>query len=176
MGAVVGEYTYPMSTSSTTRDGGELQGLAGSRVNVWLVDDCPNIHEHLGRNLNVDSSLTCSRQFPSALHLLAALQLPPAPDVILMDVNMPGMSGIEALSHIKKLAPATPVLLISTFWDPVHRQQAVAAGASGLYTKADPVALLVAAIHAASKFPVAPVLMPPPLSPFARLRQLIFGS
>jgi DNA-binding response OmpR family regulator len=107
---------------------------------------------------------------------LAALQELPPPDVILLDVQMPEMTGIEALPHIKKLAPATAVLMLSTFFDYTWRQQALAAGARGYYRKDEPAAHLKAAIRAAHiNPPPAPVPIPPPVTGFAKLRHLLFG-
>ena len=154
----------------------EVQGYKASSVNVWVVDDDTGFRELFSRTLNTDPGLSCSRQYPSAPLMLAALQLLPPPDVIVLDFKMPGMTGLETLPRIRQLAPATAVLMFTTFFDFQLRQQALAAGARGYFRKTEPIENLIAAIHAAPKNPTpAPVPNPPPVTGIAKLRQL-FGA
>lgn len=57
------------------------------------------------------------------------------PDVILMDIEMPGMNGIEAVAQIKQLFPGIPVLMQTIFQDDEHIFNALCAGASGYLLK-----------------------------------------
>lgn len=56
-------------------------------------------------------------------------------DVVLLDISMPGMSGLEALSEIKKLNPGLPVLILSIYPEEDYAVRALKAGASGYLTK-----------------------------------------
>ena len=71
-----------------------------------------------------------------------------APDVVLMDLNMPGMSGIEATTQIRGAAPATRVVILTVSADDQDVQRAIAAGARGYVLKDAPVEEIVASIDA----------------------------
>lgn len=58
------------------------------------------------------------------------------PDLVLMDVELPGMKGIEATRRIKLLAPAVRVVILSIYQAPEYRSAAIAAGASAYIPKA----------------------------------------
>lgn len=74
----------------------------------------------------------------SASQALSFLQSTPEPDeiiLILSDINMPGMSGLELLPAIRQMRPALPVIMITAYGDAETRRQAMEAGANGLLTK-----------------------------------------
>src|SRR5271170_6495474 len=55
--------------------------------------------------------------------------------LILSDINMPGMTGLEMLPKVKQLRPEVPVIMISAYGDAETRRKAIASGATGLLTK-----------------------------------------
>src|SRR5690348_18473252 len=55
--------------------------------------------------------------------------------LILSDINMPGMTGLEMLPKVKQIRPDVPVIMITAYGDPETRRKALAEGASGLLTK-----------------------------------------
>ena len=55
--------------------------------------------------------------------------------LILSDINMPGMTGLEMLPRIKEIRPDVPVIMITAYGDPETRRKAMASGATGLLTK-----------------------------------------
>ena len=59
------------------------------------------------------------------------------PDVVLMDIDLPGMNGLEAVSRIKAQAPRTAVVMLTMHDSPVHRLAAANAGAVGYVAKID---------------------------------------
>ncbi len=69
------------------------------------------------------------------------------PDVVLMDINLPGMDGLEATYRMKAQAPKTAVVMLSTHDTPLHRLAAAKAGASGYIAKRDMEALLEATVE-----------------------------
>jgi len=69
------------------------------------------------------------------------------PDVVLMDINLPGIDGLEAASRIKAEAPKTAVVMLSTHDTPCHRLAAAKAGASGYISKRDMETLLEATVE-----------------------------
>ncbi len=130
-------------------------GLATHRTNqsipraisVWLVDDDEAVRGLIASLLDGKAGIECSRQFSSAEAILEALAREPAPDVVLLDVNMGGQSGIDALPLIRTLAPMTRVLILTTFFDSRAKSKAFAAGAAGFLLKRDSVERLVASIQ-----------------------------
>ena len=62
--------------------------------------------------------------------------------LILSDINMPGMTGIEMLPRVKQMRPDVPVIMITAYGDPETRRKAIESGASGLLTKPIDFALL----------------------------------
>ena len=58
-----------------------------------------------------------------------------APEIILMDIDMPGMSGIEAVQIVRKVNPGLPILMLTVFDDNLHVFDAIRAGASGYLLK-----------------------------------------
>lgn len=111
--------------------------VEGKPIRVWLVDDSKNFRILLGTLLEEEGGFECSRQFACAEDLLDVL-VHEAPDVILLDVRMPGMGGIAAVAPIKALAPATHVLMLTTFGDSQAKAQALEDGASNFLLKSFP--------------------------------------
>jgi DNA-binding NarL/FixJ family response regulator len=102
---------------------------------VWLVDDSDSLRALLASLFREESGINCSHQFSTAEAALEALSHETPPDVILLDVRMPGMGGLRAIRPIKTLAPQTHVVMLTTFYDHGSQQQALADGASALLLK-----------------------------------------
>ena len=62
--------------------------------------------------------------------------------LILSDINMPGMTGLEMLPKVRKMRPDVPVIMITAYGDPETRRKAIEGGAEGLLTKPIDFALL----------------------------------
>jgi two-component system NarL family response regulator len=73
-----------------------------------------------------------------------------APDVVIMDLNMPGLSGIEATRRLAELAPATRVVVLTVSAQEADVTEAIVAGASGYVLKEAPVEEVVAGLQAAA--------------------------
>ncbi|MCX6926580.1 MAG: response regulator transcription factor [Verrucomicrobia bacterium] len=78
-----------------------------------------------------------------------ALKALPAkkPDVVLMDINLPGMSGVEAVKQLKPLLPGTQFVMLTVYEDADHIYNALAAGATGYLLKQTPRAELLGAVE-----------------------------
>lgn len=141
-GATSGEcrINHPMAPASPCR--------------FWLVDD-DGCHRDLQRSLlQRYDHLTCSGSYPSADAALLELTRAVPPDIILMDLNMPGTNGIEAIPLVRALAPQVRILLNSTFMDPLDERAALAAGASGYLPKWRSLDEFLSAIQDAMSKPV----------------------
>lgn len=114
---------------------------------VWLVEDHADSRRVLARVLNRTSSIQCPNAFASCEEALAALRTATPPDVILLDVGLPGMSGIEGIQHFKNLAPGTHVIILTVYDDQEKVFKAICAGASGYLLKTADEEAIAAAIH-----------------------------
>jgi len=104
---------------------------------LWLVDDSQVYREFLAERFSQEDDLDCARQFSSAEAALVALVDGPSPDVILLDVNMGGMNGVDAVRPIKSLAPTTRVLMLTCLHNSRAEADALRAGACGFLLKVD---------------------------------------
>ena len=123
-------------------------------IRVWLTDDNAGFRELLEHLLVHSGGFSCELQFHSAESLLEGLTCEPAPDVILLDVEMGGMTGVDALRPIRELAPNVRVLIVTSFWDPMYEAQALRDGASAYLIKAHAPVNLVGEIHRALVSPI----------------------
>ena len=78
---------------------------------------------------------------PEALERAKAIS-DPSLDLILSDINMPGMSGLEMLPKVKAARPNVPVIMITAYGDEATKRKAAELGAAGLLTKPIDFALL----------------------------------
>jgi DNA-binding NarL/FixJ family response regulator len=115
-------------------------------VNVFIADDHALIREGLKKTLKGEPDLVVAGEASNAHELFQALRHQPV-DVILLDISMPGESGLDALKELKQQYPHLPVLILSVH--PEHRfaVRALKAGAAGYVTKDTAVEELVQAIR-----------------------------
>jgi len=106
------------------------------QIRVWLVEDNEVFRRNVQRVINGLDGMICEGSFDSAEATFAAFQSNPAPDVILLDVQLPGVDGIAALSKFKEVIPDTRVIILTVFDDADKIFRAVCAGASGYVLKA----------------------------------------
>jgi len=104
-------------------------------IRVWLVDDSKNFRATVADLLGADTGLECARQFPSAEAALEALPRETPPDVILLDVEMGGLCGLDAIRPIKAIASSTHVVMLTGYLDPYCKQQALTNGATEFLSK-----------------------------------------
>ncbi|HJM62564.1 MAG: LuxR family transcriptional regulator [Roseibacillus sp.] len=107
-----------------------------AQIRVWLVEDNEVFRRNVQRVINGLEEMICDGSFDSAESSFAALHDNPAPDVILLDVQLPGIDGIAALGKFKEVAPDTRVIILTVFDDAAKIFRAVCAGASGYVLKA----------------------------------------
>ena len=118
-----------------------------STVQVWLVDDNSTLRGLIAETLEREGSIQCSRQFDSPNGLLSTLASRTGPDVILLDVQMGELNGLDALPAIKSLARDTRVFMLTTFFNPAWHKRAMESGASGYHLKGESIEKLVHSIQ-----------------------------
>ena len=120
--------------------------MSGERIRVLIVDDHELIRRGMRMVLDAEDDLDVVGEAVSgtdAVHQAEQL----APDVVLMDIRMPEMDGIEATRRIVRTAPSTRVLVLTTFDLDEYAFGSLRAGASGFLLKNTPPATLTAAIR-----------------------------
>lgn len=115
-------------------------------IQVALVEDDNGVRANLARMLDSSSGFQCHGAYRDAA---AALKGIPAnlPDVVLMDINLPGMPGTECVSRLKEVAPNLPVLMLTVYDDSEQVFKSLMAGASGYLLKRTPKDKLLEAIR-----------------------------
>jgi two-component system invasion response regulator UvrY len=123
-----------------------VNGAHTTRIRVLLVDDHAVVREGYRRLLERDASLTVvgeAAAMAEALTLDAQLQ----PDVVVLDIALPGVSGIEILRRLIARRPDARVLMFSMYQDGIYATHAMNAGAFGYLSKASAPDLLVSAVR-----------------------------
>jgi len=103
-------------------------------IKVAVFEDNKLLRESLQQLINNAEGMSCTGAFPDANKLLHHMHLAD-PDVVMMDINMPGTSGIEAVQMIKAKFPQMHILMQTVFDDNDKIFAAICAGASGYMLK-----------------------------------------
>ncbi len=115
-------------------------------ITVSIVEDNDRLRATLVRVINRAEGFRCLSQHSTAEQALTELEQI-APDVVLMDINLPGMSGVECVHRLKPLLPQTQVLMLTVYEDTDNIFNALAAGAAGYLLKRTSRDELLAAIR-----------------------------
>jgi DNA-binding NarL/FixJ family response regulator len=103
-------------------------------ITVAIVDDNDAVRTGWMKLINRSSFVRCISTYATAKDALQHIPLQP-PAVILMDICMPGMSGIECTARLKALCPELCIIMLTTFGDSDNIFEALQAGASGYLLK-----------------------------------------
>lgn len=103
-------------------------------ISIALVEDNAGLRQSLGLLIERTPEFRCAGVFADAEEALRELPRP-APDVVLMDIHLPGMSGIECTRRLRELTPATRVIIITVYRDHDSIFRALRAGAYGYLLK-----------------------------------------
>jgi two-component system invasion response regulator UvrY len=123
---------------------------SGNRVTVLLVDDHAVVREGYRRLLERHGDIVVIGEAADAIeaHTLFC-QL--SPQIVVMDITLPGVSGIEAMRRMLEHEPATRVLIFSMHEDVIFAKRALQGGAFGYVTKASAPSVLVEAVHTVAR-------------------------
>jgi DNA-binding NarL/FixJ family response regulator len=104
-------------------------------MRIFLVEDHHIMRRGLASLLMTERDAQIVGEAASGEDALALLEAGDLPDVVIMDISLPGMSGIEATRSIRMLYPNVKVLILSMYNNPTVLHQAMQAGASGYILK-----------------------------------------
>jgi DNA-binding NarL/FixJ family response regulator len=115
-------------------------------ITVSIVEDNDKLRGTLAKVIGRAEGFRFASDYANAEDALA--ELPKVkPDVVLMDINLPGMNGVECVRKLKVLLPQTQVMMLTVYEDTQNIFNALAAGANGYLLKRSPTKELIAAIH-----------------------------
>jgi len=113
---------------------------------VVVVEDDRGLREQLVKILETAPDVKCVGAFVSAEEALPKI-FEKRPDVVLMDIKLPGMSGIQCVAEIKKTVPEMQIIMVTIYEDSERIFRALKAGASGYLVKSSPPDQLLTAIR-----------------------------
>jgi DNA-binding NarL/FixJ family response regulator len=114
-------------------------------IKVCIVEDDDWIRDNLAEQIRQTPGLSCGNCYGSAEEALAGIPRDP-PNVILMDINLPKMSGIEGVRRAKTLVPSAQIIMLTVYEDSERIFNSLLAGASGYLLKRTPQADILQAI------------------------------
>jgi DNA-binding NarL/FixJ family response regulator len=120
------------------------------KLKVLLVDDHALAREGLCMALEITDEIACT-EADSAERSLELLEAGTAFDLVLMDIAMPGMSGLDALKVICERFPQLPVLLHSMYPEEHYARRAADLGAIGYLSKGVPPAVILDVVKSAAR-------------------------
>jgi DNA-binding NarL/FixJ family response regulator len=121
--------------------------ISPTRKIVWIIEDNDAYRRTTALLLNQCADIHCPRTFPSCEETLVALEHESGPDVFLVDVALPGMSGIEGIKWLKALRPETQAVVLTVFSDDDKIFRAICAGASGYLLKTAGINEIIASVR-----------------------------
>jgi DNA-binding NarL/FixJ family response regulator len=113
---------------------------------VIVVEDDRGLREQFEELLGTAPDIKCLGAFDSAEAALPQI-LAKKPDIVLMDIKLPGMSGIQCVAAIKKVLPGMQVIMVTIYEDSERIFRALKAGANGYLVKSSPPEQLLSAIR-----------------------------
>ena len=140
-------------------------------VTVWMIEDNHAFRNTVAKLLNQTQDLRCTQAFPACEDALALMNTGATTDVILLDVELSGMNGIDGLRKIKAISPVTRVVMLTVFEDHERVFRAICAGASGYLLKTSPFDRIVESVHQvmAGGSPMSPRVATSVLEMFTRM-------
>ena len=116
-------------------------------IRVAIIEDSREVREGLAALINGTRGFSCSNSYYSMEAALAGISLQKQPDVILTDIGLPGMSGIDGIEILRERYPQVPIVALTVYDNDEKVFNALCAGASGYLLKTTPPARLLESIR-----------------------------
>jgi two-component system invasion response regulator UvrY len=127
-----------------------IPNLVGKMIRVLIVDDFADVRAALKRIIEKTTDIEVAGEAADGREALQSVERINC-DVVLLDISLPGISGLEVLAQIKNGWPNLPVLMVSVHTAELYGTPALRAGASGYLTKDKVVEQLALAIRTVSQ-------------------------
>jgi DNA-binding NarL/FixJ family response regulator len=116
-------------------------------IHILIVEDDENYRESMKDLINGSDRLVCEHAVESCEAAIMIIQKDYLPEVILLDIQLPGISGIEGIKKIHNLSPATHIIMLTIFDDDEKVFNAICQGAVGYLLKSSPVEKIQEAVE-----------------------------
>jgi DNA-binding NarL/FixJ family response regulator len=104
------------------------------KIRLLIVDDHPVVRDGLAAMLSYQPDMEVVAQADTGLAAIDGFETQ-APDITLMDLSLPGMSGVDAMLAIRRRSPKARIIVLTTFSGDIHAIKALKAGAAGYLLK-----------------------------------------
>ena len=125
--------------------------MTQSKIHVWIVEDNVFFRDTVVELFEPQPGLRCTLAAGSCEEAIAELERGTVPQVVLMDIELPGMSGLEGIARIKAISPATHVIVLTVHEDNDKVFEALCAGASGYLLKPSSADKIIDAVETATR-------------------------
>jgi len=123
--------------------------MADSRIGVWVVEDNEYLRETVVELVDGQAEMCCTLAADSSEVALESLERDPIPQVVLMDLGLPGMGGVAGIRQIKSRSPTTHIVVLTVHEDDDNVFEALCSGACGYLLKPASTDRIIEAIHLA---------------------------
>ncbi|MFL6305457.1 MAG: response regulator [Candidatus Sulfotelmatobacter sp.] len=123
-----------------------IEPMAAGTIRVSIIDDDRALTDGLSQIIGQAENFVCSSSFSSVEQAIPVLRKQP-PDVLLLDIELPGMDGDEAVRVFRNLCPHTHILMLTIFADRKRIFESICNGASGYLLKSTPSRTLLEGIR-----------------------------
>lgn len=121
----------------------------GDDIHVWIIEDNAFFRETVAELIDQQPGMRCALAAVTCEEAIAALEAGDVPQVVLMDLELPGMSGVDGIRRIHEISPASQVVVLTIHEENDSVFQALCAGACGYLLKPSSSEKIVEAIRTA---------------------------
>lgn len=108
---------------------------SNKHINLCIIEDDEALRASLKELVRSSDNIACAADFNNAEDFISFLKIHTNIDIILLDIGLPGISGLEAIEQIKEISPETKILILTIFDDDESVYKAFTMGASGFVLK-----------------------------------------
>lgn len=121
--------------------------MSDTNFNLWIVEDQRPLRERLASMIDASPDINCKHTFGSYDEMLPHIRANKFPHILIVDIQLPGINGIEIIRRIRSLHPATQFIVFTISEDRHTVFDAICAGASGYLVKNAPFAEILNGIQ-----------------------------
>ena len=116
-------------------------------IQVWIIEDETHYRNQLAKLINLDESIECTNTFESFEAALPHFNGLDFPDILLLDLNLPGTHGLDVIRQLSQTHPSLQILVLTVDDRRKAVFDAISAGASGYLMKNDPYEDILRGVH-----------------------------